>query len=119
MSVKLSCSALGCVQNMSGLCGANSIEIFVSNAHCSAATQCNTFSEKGLKNAITNMVNMNVVGEVKQIFTESSIEMSPKIECEAVACRYNDNKLCCATNIQIIGSSTEGKEDTQCETFTE
>lgn len=119
MIVKLSCSATTCVQNMSGLCAANSIEIVASNAHTSAATQCNTFAEKGLKNAITNMINMNVVGEVKQVFTNSSIEMSPKIECEAVTCNYNTNKLCSATNIQIHGPSASTSEDTQCETFVE
>lgn len=117
MSVKLSCSATNCVHNMSSLCGANYIEVAGSNANSSAATECNTFAEKGLKNAVTNMVNMNVVGEIKQVFTNNSVQMSPKIKCEAVACNYNNNRECSATNVQIHGPSASTSEGTQCETF--
>ena len=117
MSVKLSCSATSCVHNMSSLCSANSIQVAGGNADSSAATECNTFAEKGLKNAVTNMVNMNVVGEFKQVFTNGSVEMSPKIKCEAVTCNYNANKVCSATNVQIHGPSASTSEGTQCETF--
>jgi len=119
MSVKLSCSATNCVHNMSSLCSANSIEVAGSTAQSSAATECNTFAEKGLKNAVTNMINMNVVGEIKQVFTNSSVEMSPKIKCEAVACSHNDNRICAASNVQIHGPSASTSEGTQCETFIE
>jgi hypothetical protein len=119
MSVKLSCSATTCVHNMSALCSANYIEVTGNNAHSSAATECNTFAERGLKNAVTNMVNMNVVGEIKQIFTNSSVEMSPKIKCEAVTCNYNENRVCAASNVQIHGPSASTSEGTQCETFVE
>jgi len=117
MSLKLSCSATNCVHNMGSLCAANYIEVAGSNASSSAATECNTFAEKGLKNAVANMVNMNVGGEIKQVFTNGSIEMSPKIKCEAVTCTYNDNRLCAATNVQIHGPSASTSEGTQCETF--
>jgi len=117
MSVKLSCSAVNCVHNMSSLCAANYIEVSGASASSSVATECSTFAEKGLKNAVTNMVNMNVVGEVKQVFNNSSIEMSPKIKCEAETCNYNDNKICSATNVQIHGPSASTTEGTQCETF--
>jgi hypothetical protein len=119
MSVKLSCSATNCVHNMSSLCSANYIEVSGNSAHTSASTECNTFAEKGLKNAVTNMVNMNVVGEIKQVFTNSSVEMSPKIKCEAVSCKYNDNRICDAAYVQIQGPYAATTEGTQCETFIE
>ena len=119
MGVKLSCSVTNCIQNMSSLCAANSIEISGSNAHSSEDTECSTFAENGLKNAVTNMVNMNVVGEIKQAFENGSIEMSPKIKCEAVTCNHNDHGVCAASNIQIHGPSALSSEGTQCETFIE
>lgn len=119
MSVKLSCSATSCVHNMSSLCAANYIEVAGNNAHSSVATECNTFAEKGLKNAVTNMVNMNVVGEVKQIFTNESVEMSPKIKCEAESCKYNEDRICEAAYVQIQGPGAATSEGTQCETFIE
>lgn len=117
MSVKLSCSATNCVHNMSSLCAANYIEVAGGSAQSSAATECNTFAEKGFKNSVTNMVNMNVVGEFKQVFTNNSVEMSPKIKCEAVTCNYNANRVCSATNVQINGTSASTSDGTQCETF--
>ena len=119
MDVKLSCSVTNCVQNMSGLCAANFIKIVGVNAHSSNDTECSTFAEKGLKNAVTNMVNMNVIGEIKQVFDNGSIEMSPKIKCEAVKCTYNNDGLCSTSNIQIVGRSESMSEGTQCETFKE
>jgi len=47
MSGQLSCSALSCVHNMSGLCSANTIHVLGSGAHTSNQTMCDTFAEKG------------------------------------------------------------------------
>jgi len=102
---------------MGTLCAANYIEVAGSNATSSAATECNTFAERGLANAVTNMGNMNIGGEIKQAFSYGSIEMSPKIKCEAVTCSYNDDRLCSASNVQIHGPSALTSEGTQCETF--
>lgn len=117
MNGNLSCSAVNCVHNMSGLCSANNIHVMGSGAHTSSDTMCNTFAEKGLKNAITHVVNMNVAGEIKQLFTNKSIEMSPAIKCEARNCIYNDDRVCQADNVQIYGSRAEQSEGTECETF--
>ncbi len=54
-----------------------------SDAHRSEETQCEKFAEKGLKNSLSNVLNMNVIGEFKQVFNNDSIEMSPRIRCEA------------------------------------
>lgn len=117
MNGELSCSAINCVHNMSGLCSASTIHVLGAGAHSSTETMCNTFAEKGIKNAVTHLPNMNVVGEVKQLFTNNSIEMSPAIKCEALNCVYNENRACSADNIQVNGPTANENEGTQCETF--
>lgn len=114
---ELSCSALNCVHNMTGLCSANIIHVLGSGAHTSRETMCNTFAEKGLRNAVTHLPNMNVAGEIKQLFTSESILMSPSIKCDAINCTYNRDRACHAENVQIYGPRAEASEGTQCETF--
>ena len=119
MSGTLSCSATNCVNNMSGICSASTINVSGSNAHSSEATKCETFAEKGLKNSLTNVLNMNVVGEFKQVFNSDSIEMSPNIRCVAKNCIHNQKNLCAADNIMVNGAGALTTEKTQCETFKE
>jgi len=115
----LSCTATNCVNNMSGICSASTIEILGSNAHSREETQCDTFAEKGLKNSFNNVFNMNVIGEVKQAFNNETIEMSPKIICEVINCMYNADDKCEAHNIMVYGKDAICCEKTECETFKE
>lgn len=119
MNGPLTCGAQNCVHNMSGLCSANVINVHGASAHSSEYTNCGTFAEKGVKNAITHMLNMNIPGEVKQLFNSSSIAMSPKIKCEAVNCKYNSNMNCEANFVQIQGNNAMNSGNTECETFAE
>lgn len=113
----LSCSAVNCVHNMSGLCSARKIEVDGPHATTSSNTECNTFASKGIKNAFTSMGNMNIGGEFKQVFDRDSIEMSPQIKCQAENCTYNEERICKATNVQINGREAMSSDSTQCETF--
>ena len=117
MSGSLSCSATECVHNINSLCAANTIHVGGMSARTSGGTQCDTFAEKGFRNAVANMGNMNVVGEIKQLFTNSSVEMSPQIKCDAVKCVYNASRICNANYVQIYGPAAATSEGTQCETF--
>jgi len=119
MNGTLSCSATNCVNNITGICSARTINVLGSNAHSSESTQCETFAEKGLKNSLVNVLNMNVVGEFKQIFNSESIEMSPSIRCDAENCIHNEKKLCLADNIMVNGTGALSSARTQCETFQE
>ena len=119
MNGTLSCTATNCVNNMSGICSARTINVLGSNAHSSELTQCQTFAEKGLKNSLINVLNMNVVGEFKQAFNNEAIEMSPSIRCEAINCMHNEKKLCVAENIMVNGIDALSSKKTQCETFKE
>lgn len=117
MNGELSCNAANCVHNVNGLCSANVIQVIGAGAHKSRETMCDTFAPKGLINAVTHLPNMNIAGEIKQVFTNEAIEMSPIIKCEAINCKYNENRRCEAKNIQIIGPRAGSSEGTQCETF--
>ena len=117
MSGALSCSANGCVNNVNGLCSANTIHVKGVSAHTSMGTECETFAEKSFKNAIMNMGNMNIGGEIRQLVNKNGISMSPQIQCNACNCVHNINKYCNANNVQINGYGAVTSEGTQCETF--
>jgi hypothetical protein len=120
MSGKLSCSAVSCVNNMNGLCSANSINVRGSVAHTSSGTECETFAQKGFMNAVRNLGNMNIAGEIRQLVRgDDAVEMSPGIRCAAVNCVYNMNRVCGASNVQIYGPGAATSEGTECETFRE
>ncbi|MBX4263592.1 DUF1540 domain-containing protein [Clostridium estertheticum] len=115
----LSCTATNCVNNMSGICSASTINILGSNVHSKEETQCETFAEKGLKNSFNNVLNMNVIGEIKQAFNNDKIEMSPKIECQVINCVHNRDEECVAHNIMVNGREALSSEKTECQTFKE
>lgn len=117
MNGTLTCNASNCLHNISGLCSAKNIHIQGTNAHSSEYTQCGSFREIGIKNVISSMFNMNVTGEVKQLFNNSTIEMNPIIQCDSVRCRFNINRNCGADFIQIHGNMENGNNITLCETF--
>ncbi|MBU3179668.1 DUF1540 domain-containing protein [Clostridium psychrophilum] len=119
MKGTLSCTATNCVNNMSGICSASTINISGVKAYTTEATQCETFSQKGLKNSINNVLNMNVVGEIKQVFNNDTIEMSPSIRCDAINCMHNSKKICAAENIMVNGIGAVSSVKTECETFKE
>ena len=119
MNGTLSCSATTCVNNVTGICSARTINVLGSNAHSSEATQCETFAEKGLKNSLANALNLNIVGEIKQVFNSDSIEMSPSIRCDATNCMHNEEKICVADNILVNVTGALSSKRTQCETFEE
>ncbi|MDP4090449.1 MAG: DUF1540 domain-containing protein [Bacillota bacterium] len=117
MNGRLSCSAVNCVHNMSGLCSANRILVNGMSAHSSSGTQCETFAEKGLKNAITHFTNINISGEIRQLMDRDGIHMYPEVGCNAVSCRYNDDRKCQADGLMIMGAHAETSDGTYCETF--
>lgn len=119
MSGALSCSAEACVHNQGGLCTANQIHVAGTNATTSSQTLCDTFAEKGFTNAVSHIGNMNIMGEIKQVFSNSSIQMSPYIKCDAEKCEYNSSRVCTASNVQISGVNADNSEGTKCSTFIE
>lgn len=119
MNDKLNCSADKCVHNMNGLCGANNISITGTEAQSIAGTACDTFQEKGFKNAISNLGNMNITGGIKQMFNGTQVEMSPRIRCEAIHCVYNQGQMCNANFVQVTGPGANSSVAVKCSTFTQ
>lgn len=117
MSNKLNCTADTCVNNINNLCSANTIHVEGNIANTSSETECETFSEKGFRNAVTNLANMNFGGEIKQLLNSDSIVMSPKIKCEAINCQHNSARICNADNVTINGPGAATSSATLCETF--
>ncbi|MDP4145042.1 MAG: DUF1540 domain-containing protein [Bacillota bacterium] len=113
----LMCSALSCVNNLNGFCSATVIHVYGESAGYSDETKCNTFAEKGIINAFSNLANMNIPGEIRQLFSGNTIEMSPIIKCDAVKCVYNKHEKCSAKNVEIIGDKLEKSKITKCDTF--
>ncbi len=114
---RLSCNALNCVNYTGGFCAAATIHIIEHEAESSDETHCSTFAENGVMNAFAGMVNTNVSGELRQFMTMEEYALTPEILCEAERCRYNVNRRCSASNIQIIGEEAGTTVETQCETF--
>lgn len=119
MNGALTCTATNCVNNISSICSARTIHVSGSDAHSSEETQCENFAEKGLKNSLINVLNMNVIGELKQSFNSESIEMSPRIRCDAKNCKHYEDKICLAEDIVMYGKDALSNEKTECETFEE
>lgn len=94
MNGSLTCNASNCVHNLGGLCSANRIEITGMSALTSASTQCMTFTEKGFINALINIANMNIPGEIKQLIRNDGVYMYPLVACNAVKCVYNKEQRC-------------------------
>ena len=117
MKGTLSCTAADCVNNISGICSAITIHVLGLNANNSKSTWCKTYSQKGLKNSLANVLNLNVVGELKQVFNHESIVMNPRVRCEAVNCVHNMEEICKAKNVLIEEISELDNVKTHCDTF--
>lgn len=113
----LSCNAENCIHNDRGLCDANTIKVSGVNAQSSTYTQCDSFAERGLKSALANVFNVNIAGEIKQAFNNSSLELTPNIQCDARHCVYNVADKCTADYVQIQGQGALTSQRTECQTF--
>lgn len=117
MNGNLSCGALNCVHNLGGLCSANKITVNGRNAQYSGGTECSTFATKGIVNSITHITNMNIPGEIKQVFNNDDIYMYPAVGCTVVNCKYNRENLCEADRVMIMGTHASSSDATYCDTF--
>lgn len=106
--MKLTCTAMECVNNSSGLCTAKKIKVIGEYTHYGSNTHCYTFGEKVTENTISNASNINFLGE-----------MVPNVDCTAEECYYNKNRICGANSIMVSGGATHSMDGTACETYEE
>ena len=99
----LACSVKTCAYNDCNCCKRENIKVEGDRAESSASTCCSSFCEKGSPRVT------------------SACECEPKrttnILCDAVKCRYNDERNCTAKHVDVTGSHAMVSSETECATF--
>lgn len=98
----LDCNVQTCLYNDCNLCCKNTIEVDGAQAHTSDCTCCDSYRERQ-KDSYSNSV-----GEPRR---------PTNVVCEAVTCVYNENRICSAEQIGIVGNTAHAAEQTECSTF--
>ena len=102
--VKLDCTVIGCAYNANNSCRRENITVGGHEAHKSSETACKSFAPKG-----TNTL-VNACGGPKK---------ETNVACDAVNCKYNEDKICYAEHIGIAGRHAVTNGETECGTFVE
>lgn len=100
---KLDCLVVNCVYNNNKHCKRENITVGGHEARKPSETVCKSFSPKG-----TNTLTSMACGGPKDALN---------VACDAVTCRYNDNKKCSAEHIAIAGMHAVTNGETECGTF--
>ena len=100
---RLDCSVTSCSYNENRMCKRDNITVGGHAAIKPSETACESFSPRGT-NTMTNLDGKGPSPETN-------------IACNAVTCRYNDNKKCTAEHIQIAGIKAMASGETECGTF--
>jgi len=103
----LKCGSLDCAYNdKSGKCFAKNISIDGRSAQTTGETTCASYTPDG-----SDFMNMEFANDFMDLGTAKSVVNSPSITCDAMNCRFNNNRECTARNIEI------NPVDASCETF--
>ena len=98
----LDCYVTSCVYNENRCCGKGDIVVNGKDAKASSETICDSFKErKG--------------GSPKN--SANSLTKDIAIVCEAVNCRFNENRNCKAEHISIAGGNANSSKETACASF--
>lgn len=97
----LECSVSTCVHNEDKKCCKNAIMVEGHDAVSKDATRCDSFDKR----------NEGVANEFR------TPDPKVEIQCRAVNCVYNDNKICKATVVGVVGHTADSSEQTECATF--
>ena len=99
----LDCNVVSCVYNEDKSCRRSSIEVEGHEAMVPSETCCGSFSNR--KDDCCK--------------ESASCNSSKKTEvcCEAVECKFNDNKECQAKHIGIAGGHADQMRETECASF--
>ena len=100
---KLDCSVVNCMYNSENSCRKEMITVGGHEAHNPSETACKSFAQRGsqgVKNAGCGMPKKET-----------------EIACDAVNCRFNENKVCAANHIKIAGKHAVTNGETECGSF--
>ncbi|MDO4523158.1 MAG: DUF1540 domain-containing protein [Eubacteriales bacterium] len=98
----LVCSAQHCTYNTGMYCGKGDIMVEGSEASKACDTCCSSFRERRIDSA------SNSIGTPKHTVA---------VDCTADSCEYNEDRVCCADQIDISGASACRSCQTECRTF--
>ena len=100
---KINCDVHNCSHNKDGICFSNRVDIGGVSASSSCGTCCGSFLNKYLYSDLTD--NTNSQGQRDCLI------------CTAETCRYNENKLCSLSSINVSGSRSQIYSETECASF--
>lgn len=100
----LVCSAQSCVYNNAMYCSKGDIKVGGEQAKVCQDTCCESFRERTSESAKNSMGSPSARADIK---------------CQAEHCRYNDNCVCHAEQVDIAGAGACRCEQTECTTFSD
>lgn len=100
---ELKCGVVTCVHNYKNYCELDSIEVVGSSAQISEQTSCGSFVERK--------------GEQYGNTMKDEVSAMSDIKCQAVECKYNEERKCYAGKISVMGTDANRTEETECATF--
>ena len=99
---ELKCSVVTCVHNTENYCELDAIEVMGDAAKVSEETCCGSFVEKKGNEYSNAAKDASVTSDIK---------------CHAKDCKYNEEYKCYAGKINVVGSSANRSEETECASF--
>ncbi|MDD6212162.1 MAG: DUF1540 domain-containing protein [Clostridiales bacterium] len=99
----LDCSVATCVHNEENRCCLNSILVDGQNAEKEEETKCSSFAHR-------------TEGCCNRCGEDPKVKLV--VDCKAVDCIYNKDRLCSASHIDISGRQAKNSEETLCASFT-
>ena len=100
----LVCSAQNCVYNNAMYCSKGDIKVGGERACKCQETCCASFQERRHDSVKSSTGTPTAHIDIK---------------CEAVKCKYNDNRTCHAKSVDISGAAAHKETETECVTFEE
>lgn len=98
----LSCSVVTCVYNKTQRCCKGDIKVEGDNAKVTEQTCCASFKPQDGNSMMNKMEEPKV---------------NTKVACDATKCVYNENHICKADHIGIVGGNADKSRQTECATF--
>ena len=98
----LSCSVVTCMYNKTQRCSKGDIKVEGDQARVTEQTCCASFRPQDGSSMV------NKVGDPK---------VHTSVKCDAVKCVYNENHVCKAEHIGIVGGNAAVSKNTECSTF--
>lgn len=102
---ELSCTVQTCVHNYQYLCELDKIQVGGSSAKDAQETCCDSFEERREGSYSNKTDSMKSVSDCSDV------------DCQAKACRYNEECKCHAGKISVEGGDACHSSGTECATF--